>query len=713
VHGLLSYEVCIGTTPLGCQVQSFTPAVSGASSWNSSGLLQGEIAYCGAALYAAVRVSNCAGLQSTAVSEMGTTLCCDAPPAGVLSLQGGSSVSDAGTITFVSNATAELTATWGEFEGGCGGVRAYELTLHAAAGGTALWTSGVLDAEVSSFELPWASIQALLDGEGEYTVAIAATSRAGFTTSADAKLAWICTIPPIPIQDELRAVLPSGLLAPLSGVMHLSSEAASIPASCVPTVEHLAVDAVKVGWGSLIGAGDDSAARTFETSVAVVSMGQDELLTASLPSALSETVWQSRGMEAVPGQVPQLRTVGVASMSTCEDGFCMVAARTCNTVGQCSYSDWAVLAPIRFAPSVGWVDLLPTSGAVSEAFVDPSGFTVSWHGFDSVHGLLSYEVCIGTTPLGCQVQSFTPAVSGASSWNSSGLLQGEIAYCGAALYAAVRVSNCAGLQSTAVSEMGTTLCCDAPPAGVLSLQGGSSVSDAGTITFVSNATAELTATWGEFEGGCGGVRAYELTLHAAAGGTALWTSGVLDAEVSSFELPWASIQALLDGEGEYTVAIAATSRAGLTTSADAKLALDSTPPSIGVVFTGNLTDVPCRRADLPASLSWTGVTDETSGLASIEWALGTSPFAADVKPFGRISITEAGFIVRSWNHPSTFAVGQIIYSTLRVSDLAGNTASKSSTGVRILPATCEEDFVCMPPGLEPTADTSAAHGLFL
>ena len=696
-HGPLSYEVCVGTTPLGCQVHSFTPVPSGASSWNSSSLLHGELPYCGATFYVAVRATDCAGLQSTAVTDAGVTLCCEDPPVGELSLSGGSSAASAGT-TFVSNATAELTARWTGFGGGCGAVRAYELTLHTAAVGSALWTSGLIDAGASSFEMPWASLQALLVNEGEYTVTITATSRAGLSSSTSAKLTRILKTPPIPILDELRAILPSGLLSPLSAVLTLSSESTSVSATCVPTLDHLAVDSVEVRWGSSIGVGDEAANRTFQTSVTVASMGQDDLLTAPLPSTLSETAWQNHGKEAVLGQIPELRIVEVVPMSACTDGtFCVAAARTCNTVGQCSYSDWTVLAPIRTKPSVGSVNLFPTSSAVSEGFIDSGEFVVSWNGFSTAHGPLSYEVCVGTTPLGCQVHSFTPVPSGASSWNSSSLLHGELPYCGATFYVAVRATDCAGLQSTAVTDAGVTLCCEDPPVGELSLSGGSSAASAGT-TFVSNATAELTARWTGFGGGCGAVRAYELTLHTAAVGSALWTSGLIDAGASSFEMPWASLQALLVNEGEYTVTITATSRAGLSSSTSANLVLDSIPPSIGMVFTGNLTDVPCRRAGLPAILSWTNITDDSTGLASIEWAIGTSPLAADVKPFGSmfhgnrtipgvpsyhraacaaasdspaliswptgVSVADAGNILRSWNPANTFGVGQTVYSTL-------------------------------------------------
>jgi hypothetical protein len=248
--------------------------------------------------------------------------------------------------------------------------------------------------------------------------------------------------------------------------------------------------------------------------------------------------------------------------------------------------------------------------------------------------------------------------------------------------------------------------------GVLSLWSHHNATIAGPEAYVSNSTTQLTAAWSGFDGGCGGVREYELTVSAASDGTALWASGLLRADVTSLEMPWGSLRALLGrDEGEYTITLRATSHAGLSTTADAKLVLDNIPPSIGTVFSGDQVDDACRRAGLPAKLSWSGSTDSGSGITSIEWAIGTAPLADDVKRFGPVSVADGGSILRTWG--SLSQIGLTIYNTLRLSDRAGNSVLGSSSGVRIVPVSSSSHFVCVASG-DPDLGGSLQeiHGLF-
>ena len=107
-----------------------------------------------------------------------------------------------------------------------------------------------------------------------------------------------------------------------------------------------------------------------------------------------------------------------------------------------------------------------------------------WDGFDaglkSVDGfdnnaakavtMLSYEVCLGTTPYGCQLQDFQP-VALSTSWTSSADVQLQ---CGAVHYVAVRATNCAGLQRT-VASAGATMCESCPLSGYCQEEGASSL----------------------------------------------------------------------------------------------------------------------------------------------------------------------------------------------------------------------------------------------
>ena len=699
LFGPITFDVCVGTTPLGCQVQRFVPSPSD-HSWNSS-----TLPYCGATYYVAVRATNCAGLQRVEASP-GVMLCCDAPLAGLLSLWGHGNLTVSGKETYVSNSTTQLTATWSGFVGGCGGVREYELTLHAASDGAQLWSSGLLGADQTSLEMPWVeSLRALLgQDDGEYTATLRATSHAGLSTTAEAKLAVVATLPRSPAPQELHAVLSSGRRTPISSVL-LGS--ASTEVFCVPMVGELAADSIEIRWDALV----DSTAivRAFASYYAVVPLDSEDA-SSSDPQTLPETAWQtgtSSQVVAMPTRIPRLSPLATVPMSTCSQAYCAVAARTCDVAGLCSYSSWTVLAPIKSVPTAGMVDIRFFGGGVSDGFIGPTGFGVSWSGFATTVGAVAFDVCVGTTPLGCQVQRFVPSPSD-HSWNSS-----TLPYCGATYYVAVRATNCAGLQRVEASP-GVMLCCDAPLAGLLSLWGHGNLTVSGKETYVSNSTTQLTATWSGFVGGCGGVREYELTLHAASDGAQLWSSGLLGADQTSLEMPWVeSLRALLgQDDGEYTATLRATSHAGLSTTAEAKLVLDAIPPSLARVFSGEQGDVACRRAGLPATLTWSGLADAGSGIASVEWAIGSAPLASDVKPFGPISIEDAGSVPRTWGGGSVSPAMHTIYNTLRVSDRAGNSVFGTSSGVRIVPDGGSDHFVCVASGEPANRTLQEPHSLF-
>jgi len=174
-----------------------------------------------------------------------------------------------------------------------------------------------------------------------------------------------------------------------------------------------------------------------------------------------------------------------------------------------------------------------------------------------------------------------------------------------------------------------------------------------------------------------------------------------------------SLRALLgQDDGEYTATLRATSHAGLSTTAEAKLVLDAIPPSLARVFSGEQGDVACRRAGLPATLTWSGLADAGSGIASVEWAIGSAPLASDVKPFGPISIEDAGSVPRTWGGGSVSPAMHTIYNTLRVSDRAGNSVFGTSSGVRIVPDGGSDHFVCVASGEPANRTLQEPHSLF-
>ena len=132
----LTYEVCVGSTRLGCQALPFSAAdVRSPGQFEVGGLaLQ-----CGASYHVAVRATNCGGLQRTVVSTSASKLCCDPPALGTLALV---DVASGTPVTYLGPAHAEaggpeVVARWSGFEDGCSGLRAVTLTLSAEADASA------------------------------------------------------------------------------------------------------------------------------------------------------------------------------------------------------------------------------------------------------------------------------------------------------------------------------------------------------------------------------------------------------------------------------------------------------------------------------------------------------------------------------------------------------------------------------------------------
>ena len=84
----------------------------------------------------------------------------------------------------------------------------------------------------------------------------------------------------------------------------------------------------------------------------------------------------------------------------------------------------------------------------------------------------------------------------------------------------------------------------------------------------------------------------------------------------------------------YTIVVIATSHAGLASEVSARFIADLLPPSVAVIADGPtvVADAGCASSAEAVTCSWAGVRDDLSGVASIEWALGTQPRIDDVYP---------------------------------------------------------------------------------
>ena len=661
--GTLTYEACVGTTPYGCQLKQFSTT---SSSFASSDLPLP----CGATIFVAVRATNCAGLQRTVASE-GAKVCCQAPAGGMVMLL---DVNGA-QMHFVGNVSYGKVS-WSGFTEACSGVREYVITLAPTSGGgsSVVWNATGLDDSARSVLMPADVIQSLLSDGVEYTIEAHATSHAGLTGSAKTTF-MVDRTPPATAPVKLRwsTASPDGVMA------HMA---------CITGK----VEDVEISWDFW-----SDASNTLSYSVGVVPLASDDLNgTAMVPT------WQ-------PVHPVALISMALPSIFRGKPAAA-IAVRACDAVGLCSESDWSHLHLISSSPVAGQVVIEPSWGA-SNGFLRAAGteLHVQWTQFGWVQTpsfasvrKLSYQVCVGTTPYGCQLKQFS-SIGNATSWLASAA---DVSLpCSSIVHVAVRATNCAGLQRTVASE-GAKVCCQAPAGGVVMLL---DVNGA-QMHFVGNVSYGKVS-WSGFTEACSGVREYVITLAPTSGGgsSVVWNATGLDDSARSVLMPADVIQSLLSDGVEYTIEAHATSHAGLTGSAKTTFMVDRTPPAAVAVFNGQLRNVACQQVSKPLRVSWQSITDDESGVASIEWALGTQPLAHDLLAATRID-GDAGELAREWSDMSgMLKPGTIVHSTLTVTNGAGDATVFTPPPVRMVPRNCSSDFFCLPPA----TTSSGVHPLML
>ena len=259
----------------------------------------------------------------------------------------------------------------------------------------------------------------------------------------------------------------------------------------------------------------------------------------------------SRGLSAAPGTYA-------------------LRVRACNDASGCS--GWSMASnELLFtsdAPGAGAITV--TNAAAPGFLTNTTSLAAAWVGFDDATAAataLQHEVCVGTTPYGCQLLPLHGYPTTNDSWSNGSLPM----LCGSTYYVTVRSINCAGLQRIDAST-GRKLCCTPPTSGVLKLTDG----DGGAVLFVGN-EADLAAYWKGFVDECSGVRGYTLTLRAKADGALVWASAELPPNASVAMVP-ASVVGALAGDATYELTLTCTSRATLTSSVTYSFGVDWTPP---------------------------------------------------------------------------------------------------------------------------------------
>ena len=719
----LSYEVCLGTTPHGCQA---------AAQHNvncTSYLPNASLPRCGVAYYATVTATNCAG-KSRVVYSDATKLCCDVPSTGTVNLTG----AEGQTVEAITSSAAPadstmLNVSWQGFSDNCSRLRSIEVSL---SGADLVWTSGVLEDHVHEqrnqslskgwLQLPDETLDTLLQGM-RYRVSVRATNHAGMASEAEAFFI-VDRAPPMASAVDLR----------WSGMDQMPRRPGWGETVCVAVgTPALEVSVADNRTGAVISSLRYRALLTDTVGISELAMGGSgvpvDALPARPPSAPppppctppsppspafppadpSPPAFDSASNSSNSSLPPpsslvwvdlgELRTHtwpldGGDVLSDASPSFFVV--EVCSPVGLCNASVSSPVQLVSAPPTSAAVRISESAGASATYLNNLSpNISVSWDAFGSGTNASDYvwhEACIGRQAFECDQELAAGADVSAAS------VAVDTLQCGESYQVTVQATNCAGLSSSAPSAE-AKLCCDVPVAtGVVTL----SNHVGAQVDFVGNHSA-ITVSWDAFTEPCAGVREHHVLVVGEAG-TVLWSwNGQADGDNRSVSIPVGTCTGLPHGAACQAV-VRAVSHAGLESNLSASLTVDHTPPSLGHVF-ASAAGLPsaCHSVLSPLELTWEGFDDSDSGVV-IEWAVADHPTLDLVKPFELLN-GSAGHVARTWkDSPSTLTAGMSVRNLIRVTNGAGDALVGGSPPVLLIEASdCTADRrVCVPWALLPS-----------
>lgn len=710
-HALLGLEVCIGTTALGCQVRRFADA--GGISLPSSLLSTDQVTtgvtglalQCGGAYYATIRATNCAGLARTVASQP-VTMCCSGPKAGRVRL-----VNAAGERYSAWSDGMPVWIVWDGFADRCSGVREYalELTVSGSVSPIGQYVQVAVPAptrgdsgpqptaETREMEIPSGLLAAQSQGE-LVSVSVVATSHAALRSVAAVSDAVIIDRTP-PMAGAIE-------LAWAESALTVEFRSLAPMVDCIPPT----VASLQVSW------------RGFEDLETNVSMHSIRL--ESTDGAASES--EMGAARSLVLDAAELRS---------RSRIYGVTVSACNAVNLCNSSQYErTIHLLASPPKAGSVALqqvasavgMPTTGYANQQSPTLNG---RWAGFTSGSpGALVFEVCVGSTPGGCQAVgplrlplnwstaeaavlaapasgnsssvgsgNSTAAVSGnATQWSGSWTSDGSVPLrCEHEAYLSVRAIDCGGLATSAISS-GLRVCCRPPQLRKLAvIQGDDDGSNTAPVEYATNAS-QLRLAWAELAEACSGIRSVTaaivpdlnqsdvlFTWSQYATGDATWTAA--QAEVMR-RVPVDALDILEHGRS-YRVSLRVTSHAGLTsTITSPRFRFDLTPPDKGELRVGRCY-MPGPSA--PIAIGWDGFEDLESGISSIEMALGTVPNGQDILPARRVGQEPTG--QARLQDVVSLQPGSMVYVTVRATNSVGlmiEVSMPPGQGIRVLdPAT--------------------------
>ena len=647
----LTYELRVGSTPFGSQVLAPEPVNS--TSWRGNGLPLS----CGATYYATVKATNCAGLSHT-VASRGVKLCCALPRAGTITLPWYVAEVDASFLPVT--AEGKITIGFGGFVDECSGIES--LSVVVLRDGTEL-TATVLGADATSYEITG------LGMDGTYTISVVATSRVGVQRAVQSTLIVNGSMPHAPLVELQRP------------------QTAPVSLSCVSAADK----SVVLSWS----------APADQASLLVYSIASSN---QSLDNAMA---WTPLGFKTA-------FSVSLADLAASSSTFFIV--RACTRHYACMNSTAFELRRVDTLPERGEIAIHAPPFLSSPA----SQLTVAWSKFASgtaADANVTLELCIGTSAYACQLHPFEPLHSTlpdvSVSNGSVGMLKNAArtdtllpAACGEVYYATVRATNCAGLQ-TRVSSAGPHLCCKRPTAGKVIL---TEANASASISYVDQQS--LRIQWNGYAESCSGIASYNVSV-ATGDASAIWSAVVPTGAATSLAFD-ADVLASLVDQTTYIITVRAIGLNGLSDASSASFTVDRSPPTSGTAHAGPGSHRSCISATEPLVLTWRGLDDPESGLASVEWAIGTTPGGEDLQAF-RPAGGAAKVVPRVWNGAGLLSTGMQVYHTLRATNGAGGVRLATSEAVQIVPSECNTSYVCLTPPV-PNASYEVqpgVHPLFL
>lgn len=285
---------------------------------------------------------------------------------------------------------------------------------------------------------------------------------------------------------------------------------------------------------------------------------------------------------------------------------------------------------------------------------DKTQLAANWTAVTDVEsGLDHYEIAIGTSSGGTEVQAFTP--TGTDTSKTFALLDlADDAY-----YISVRAIDGSGNVGAAKSSNGITIDTTKPTTAITAPLNGSAVA-------ANNVPLTLDAN------DSSGIQQLSVAIDGSdVSSVAVTEPYSADLDISGY------------ADGTHTLTVEATDNAGNTNiSAPIKITVDRTAPTAPpAVRRGSSGDEAYTTDNTSASANWDLATDATTGVAGYEIALGTSAGATNV-----LGYTNAG-LTNTYNKNGLLLADGSYYWSVRAVDNAGNVGSSTSSSSFIVDTT--------------------------